>query len=186
MTPEEFRADLLHSKRVLEALSQKPVVGYRAPSFSITPRNLWALDVLKETGFEYDSSVFPVSIHDRYGFAGCGAQPFTWPNGLVEIPLSVFRIGNFALPAAGGGYFRLFPYSYFRHVFSQHNQRAEPFTFYLHPWELDPQQPRVKVPWMYRFRHYVNLGKTDARLRRLLVDFQFTTIPAAHALAGAK
>jgi polysaccharide deacetylase family protein (PEP-CTERM system associated) len=186
MTPEEFRADLLQSKRILEALSGKPVVGYRAPSFSITPNNRWALDVLKECGFEYDSSIFPVSVHDRYGFPGVDTKPFTWPNGLKEIPLAVYRIGRLALPAAGGGYFRLFPYTYFRHFLSRLNRRAEPFTFYMHPWELDPGQPRVQVPWFYRFRHYVNLHRTEARLRRLLKDFRFTTIPGAYALGSVK
>lgn len=186
MTPEAFREDLLRSKKILEGITGKPVIGYRAPSFSITPRNLWALDVLKETGFEYDSSVFPVSVHDRYGFAGCSAKPFRWPNGLVEIPLSVYRLGKLSLPAAGGGYFRLFPYGYFRRVFAALNRRREPATFYMHPWEVDPGQPRMQVPWHYRFRHYVNLDKTESRLRRLLQDFRFTTIPAAHSLETLK
>jgi polysaccharide deacetylase family protein (PEP-CTERM system associated) len=182
MTPEAFREDLLRSKRILEGITGKPVIGYRAPSFSITPRNLWALDILKETGFEYDSSVFPVSMHDRYGFPDCSPRPFVWPNGLVEIPLAVYRIGRLSLPAAGGGYFRLFPYGYFRRIFQRLNRRDEAVTFYMHPWELDPGQPRVKVPWFYRFRHYVNLDKTESRLRMLLRDFRFTSIPVAHAL----
>ena len=110
MTPDMFREDLLRSKNILEGIVNKPVTGYRAPSFSITPQNLWALDILKEMGFEFDSSVFPVSLHDRYGFSGCSTRPFVWPNGLVEIPLSVYRVGRLSLPAAGGGYFRLFPY----------------------------------------------------------------------------
>lgn len=185
MTPEAFREDLLNSKRILEDLVQKPVVGYRAPSFSITPDTLWAIDVLKEAGFRYDSSVFPVSLHDRYGFAGASPQPFTWPNGLMEIPLATYPIGRFSLPAAGGGYFRLFPYNFFRHAFLQLNRNHQSFTFYLHPWEIDTGQPRVKVPWFYRFRHYVNLHKTEQRLRRLLRDFRFATIPSAHAAALA-
>lgn len=186
MTPEAFREDLLKSKRILEGIVKKPVIGYRAPSFSITPRNLWALDVLKETGFEYDSSIFPVSLHDRYGFAGCATQPFVWPNGLVEVPLAVYRLGRLSLPAAGGGYFRLFPYGYFRRIFEHLNRRNEAVTFYMHPWELDPGQPRVKVPWFYGFRHYVNLDKTEGRLRGLLKDFRFTSIPAAHALESIR
>jgi polysaccharide deacetylase family protein (PEP-CTERM system associated) len=182
LTPEAFRADLLRSKSILEGITGKPVFGYRAPSFSITPRNLWALDVLKETGFIYDSSVFPVSVHDRYGFAGVGGRPFSWPNGLIEIPLSVSRLGRMSFPAAGGGYFRLFPYGYFRSVFSAMNRRGESATFYLHPWELDKEQPRVRIPWFYRFRHYVNLGRTEERLRQLLKDFQFTSIMTAHSI----
>lgn len=184
MTPEAFRDDLRKSKDILEDIVGKPVIGYRAPSFSITPQSIWALDILKETGFKYDSSVFPVSIHDRYGFSGCDTRPFTWPNGLLEIPLAVYRIGRLSLPAAGGGYFRLFPYEYFRRVFSRLNRRGDPVTFYMHPWELDPGQPRVKVPWFYRFRHYVNLDKAEARLSRLLNDFRFTTISAAHSIAA--
>jgi len=181
MSPEAFREDLLRSKDVLEDIAKKAVIGYRAPSFSITPQTLWALDILKEAGFTYDSSVFPVSVHDRYGFPGCSERPFAWPNGLVEIPLAVYRIAGVSLPAAGGGYFRLFPYGYFRHIFKRLNGRGDPVTFYLHPWELDPGQPRVRVSWPYRFRHYVNLRRVEGRLRRLLRDFSFTTIPEAHS-----
>ena len=186
MTPAAFREDLLRSKKILEDIVKKPVTGYRAPSFSITPRNLWALEILKETGFDYDSSVFPVSMHDRYGFSGCSTRPFLWPNGMVEIPLSVYRIGRLSLPAAGGGYFRLFPYAYFRRIFTRLNRRDEVVTFYMHPWELDPGQPRVRVPWFYRFRHYVNLSAAEARLRRLLRDFRFTTLSAAHSISSFK
>jgi polysaccharide deacetylase family protein (PEP-CTERM system associated) len=181
MTPGAFREDVLRSKAILEALIQKPVRGYRAPSFSITRETPWALDILREAGFVYDSSIFPVSLHDRYGFPEASPWPFTWPNGLVEIPLAVCSIGKFSLPAAGGGYFRLFPYRYFHHVFRRLNRHGRPVTFYLHPWELDPGQPRMLVPWFYRFRHYVNLGKTEGRLRKLLEDFRFTTIPRAYA-----
>lgn len=186
MTPEAFREDLLRSKKILEDIVKKPVTGYRAPSFSITPRNLWALEILKETGFDYDSSVFPVSMHDRYGFPGCSTRPFLWPNGLVEIPLSVYRIGRLSLPAAGGGYFRLLPYGYFRRIFTRLNRCNEAVTFYMHPWELDPGQPRVRVPWFYRFRHYVNLSEAEGRLRRLLRDFRFTTLSAAHSILSLR
>lgn len=185
MTPDAFRADITQAKNILEDIVGKKVLGYRAPSFSITPRNLWALDVLKECGYTYDSSVFPVSIHDRYGFAGVSHDPFVWPNGLIEIPLSVFRIGRLSLPAAGGGYFRLFPYAYFHAVLSHLNARGKVATFYLHPWELDPGQPKVELPWLYRFRHYVNLDKTEARLHRLMADFQFTGVAAAHSVQGS-
>lgn len=182
MTPDEFREDLARSKKILEGIVGKPVIGYRAPSFSITPNTLWALDVLKETGFRYDSSIFPVSGHDRYGFPGCDTRPFQWPNGLQEIPLAVYKLGRLALPVAGGGYFRLFPYSYFRALLGRLNRNHQPFTFYLHPWEFDPAQPRVRVPWFYRFRHYVNLDKTESRLRKLLRQFRFTGIAAAHGI----
>lgn len=173
MTPDAFREDIRRAKGVLEDLAGTRVLGYRAPSFSITPESTWALDVLREEGFEYDSSVFPVSGHDRYGFAGCDTLPFRWPNGLLEIPLAVYKLRKLGLPLAGGGYFRLFPYAYFRIFLRRLNAAGHPFTFYLHPWELDPQQPRVRVPLWYRFRHYVNLTKTAGALARLLSDFKF-------------
>lgn len=182
MTPDEFRDDLARSKMILEDIVGKPVIGYRAPSFSITPNTLWALDILKETGFRYDSSIFPVSVHDRYGFPGCDTQPFHWSNGLLEIPLAVYKLGRLALPVAGGGYFRLFPYIYFRALLGRLNRRRQPFTFYLHPWEFDPAQPRVCVPWFYSFRHYVNLDKTESRLRKLLKQFRFAGIAAVHGI----
>lgn len=180
MTSESFRADIRRSKRLLEDLLGKPVLGYRAPSFSIVRKSMWAIDVLKEEGFVYDSSVFPVSLHDRYGFAECGALPFRWPNGLLEIPLAVYKLRNLGFPVAGGGYFRLFPYAYFKYLLRRLNAKEQRFTFYLHPWELDPGQPRVRVPLFLRFRHYVNLDKTEQRLSRLLTDFAFERIAVAY------
>jgi polysaccharide deacetylase family protein (PEP-CTERM system associated) len=182
LTPESFREDVHRAKHLLEDIVGQPVVGYRAPSFSITPESTWALDVLREEGFAYDSSVFPVSLHDRYGFAGCDTLPFHWPNGLLEIPLAVYKLRKFALPLAGGGYFRLFPYAYFRLFLRRLNASGQRFTFYLHPWEFDPQQPRVKVPLWYRFRHYVNLSKTSGGLARLLSDFAFERMAVAYGI----
>jgi len=182
MTADAFREDLRRAKGVLEGIAGAPVVGYRAPSFSITPESTWALDVLKDEGFLYDSSVFPVSIHDRYGFAGCDTLPFRWPNGLLEIPLAVYRLRNVALPLAGGGYFRLFPYIYFRLFLRRLNSEGHRFTFYLHPWEFDPDQPRVRVRLWYRFRHYVNLSKTSAGLARLLEDFSFERMAVVYGV----
>lgn len=184
MTAETFRADLRRSKQLLEDLTGKPVWGYRAPSFSIVRDTMWAIDVLKEEGFAYDSSVFPTSLHDRYGFAEHGTLPFRWPNGLMEIPLAVYKIRNLGLPVAGGGYFRLFPYAYFRFLLQRLNARQQRFTFYLHPWELDPGQPRMPVPAFYRFRHYVNLHKTEKGLARLLADFAFERIAVAYDIPG--
>jgi polysaccharide deacetylase family protein (PEP-CTERM system associated) len=160
------------------------VLGYRAPSFSITEQSLWAIDVLQEQGFVYDSSVFPISGHDRYGMRGVSTRPFRWPNGLLEIPLAVCKVGSLSLPVAGGGYFRLLPYAYFRVLLRRLNARKENFTFYLHPWELDPEQPRVDVPWFYAFRHYINLHKTGANLARLIKDFDFCPMAAAYNVAA--
>lgn len=182
MTPAAFREDLHRSKMLLEDLTGTAVSGYRAPSFSITPESVWALDILREEGFAYDSSVFPVSGHDRYGFAGCDTLPFRWPNGLWEIPLAVYKLHKLALPVGGGGYFRLFPYAYFRLLLRRLNAQGRRFTFYLHPWEFDPGQPRVDVPWFYRFRHYVNLEKTSRGLARLLSEFSFDRIAVAYGL----
>lgn len=182
LAKEEFREDIRRSKALLEDISGQRVLGYRAPSFSITKDSLWALDILKEEGFAYDSSVFPVSFHDRYGFGKCESEPFRWPNGLMEVPLTVYRIGNLALPLAGGGYFRLLPYAYFKYFFNRLNARNERFTFYLHPWEIDPGQPRVKLPVGYAFRHYVNLKLTEKSLVRLLSDFRFESIHQVYGL----
>lgn len=182
MTPESFRDDLRHAKLVLEDIVGAPVIGYRAPSFSITPESTWALDTLRDEGFLYDSSVFPVSLHDRYGFAGSDTLPFRWPNGLLEIPLAVYKLRKFALPLAGGGYFRLLPYTYFRLFLRRLNAQGHRFTFYLHPWEFDPEQPRVSVPAWYRFRHYVRLAKTAGSLTRLLSDFTFAPMAAAYGV----
>lgn len=168
-----FTRDLGRSKSVIEAITGRPVRGYRAPSFSLTPETGWALDVLRELDFSYDSSVFPTSFHDRYGFKGSSRFPFRHRNGLVELPLSTVRIRRFNLPAAGGGYFRLFPYILFRHLGLSINREGKPMIFYLHPWELDPGQPRLPIRRDYRFRHYVNLDRTEPRLERLLKEFPF-------------
>lgn len=182
LTESELREDLRGSKEILEGITGKKVYGYRAPSFSITKDSVWALDILKELGYTYDSSVFPVSFHDRYGFLGCNGRPFCWHNGLMEIPLSVYRFGGLAVPLAGGGYFRLFPYQCFRFFLRRLNDGNQNFTFYLHPWELDPDQPRVDIPLGYRFRHYINLRLTEKRLMRILKDFKFERISVAHGL----
>lgn len=176
-TPEQFRADLRQSKGVLEDAIGASVTSYRAPSFSITRRSLWALEVLVEEGFVSDSSVFPTH-HDRYGIPG--AQPtihtLHTPSGpLVEFPPSIARWGRLNLPVGGGGYFRLYPYSVSRMLLSRivrHEQR--PFMFYVHPWEVDPGQPRLGIgSRLSRFRHYVNLASTERKLERLVRDFPF-------------
>src|SRR5208282_4554936 len=156
----EFSEDIRRSRDILESLTGRRVYGYRAPSFSLTPETSWALDILQSLGFTYDSSVFPTSFHDRYGFNGSSRFPFRFPNGLVEMPLSTIRFCGMNVPVAGGGYFRLFPYPFFRNCCRSLNREGRSLIFYLHPWELDPGQPRVNIRYQYRFRHYVNLGKT--------------------------
>ena len=176
LTQDEFHKDIKRSKEILESITSTPVLGYRAPSFSITPKSEWAIDVLKGLGFTYDSSIFPTSFHNRYGFNGISPLPFQFNNGLSEIPLSTYRFGGANFPLAGGGYFRLFPYVYFRHFFRRLNRQGKPIVFYLHPWELDPGQPKMKVRFNYRLRHYVNLEKTERRLEKLLKEFRFVPL----------
>jgi len=177
-TPEVFREETLRSKHLLEDIAQAPVRGYRAASYSITSRSLWALDILAEAGFDYDSSIFPVR-HDRYGIPDAPELPHRMktPNGhsIVEFPLSTAKLLKYKLPVAGGGYFRLYPYAVTKAGLSQINRKQQPFVFYLHPWEIDPAQPRISASLFSRFRHYNNLDKCEARLRRLLSDFEFGT-----------
>lgn len=178
-TPEVFREETGRAKAILEAIVQKPVIGYRAASYSITAKSTWALDTLTELGFHYDSSIFPVH-HDRYGMPGARREPHVLktPGGqsLVEFPLSTYTAYKYRLPVAGGGYFRLFPYWFTRHALGSINTQDQlPFIFYLHPWEVDPGQPRVRASLLSRFRHYQNLDRCQSRLVRLLKDFSFDT-----------
>lgn len=178
-TPEEFREETARSKTLLEDLIQRPVIGYRAASYSITRDSLWALDILAELGFEWDSSIFPVH-HDRYGVPGSPVTPYRLrtPRGrqLLEFPLTTAPVLGQRLPAAGGGYFRLYPY-WLSRALLRRAARSGPTIFYLHPWEVDPQQPRVHhASRLSRFRHYNNLQHCEPRLRRLLADFPFGTV----------
>ena len=176
-TPDEFREDLVRSRNVLEDLIGQPVTSYRAPSFSITERSLWALDILIEEGFQIDSSIFPV-YHDRYGIPGArrDLHRIERPAGsLWEFPVSVRQFAGFKLPVSGGGYFRLYPLGLTLHCLRGINQRQQQsFVFYVHPWEVDPQQPRLPVASrLSRFRHYVNLSTTHSKLDTLLSRFKF-------------
>lgn len=176
-TPEEFRHDVRRAKNILEDLSGHPVVGYRAPSFSIVKSSLWALDILVEEGFRYDSSIFPIR-HDRYGIPDAHRFPHRCRtrngNGLVQFPISTLRVLGCNIPMGGGGYFRLLPYAATRRAIQGLNKTLRrPAVMYIHPWELDPDQPRMPGPLVGRFRHYVNLQKTERKLHRLLHDFSF-------------
>jgi polysaccharide deacetylase family protein (PEP-CTERM system associated) len=176
LTPEAFYNDLWRSKEILESITAKQVLGYRAPSFSVISETEWAIDILKDTGFKYDSSIFPTSFHNRYGFNGISRFPFQFSNGIVEIPLSTYRLWGANFPLAGGAYFRLFPYFYFQFFLRRLNHDEKPASFYMHPWELDPDQPRMKVRFDYRLRHYTNLKKTEKRLEKLLSNFKFVPL----------
>jgi len=177
-TPAEFRASIRESKRLLEDLSGQPVLGFRAPSFSITPGHEWALDALIEEGYMYDSSLFPVR-RPGYGYPN-GCRDPHWlqrPTGrLAEVPPSTLRRWGLTIPAGGGAYFRVLPYGLIRNALRQYERRSVPATFYIHPWELDPDQPRLEVGWLASLRHYSGLERTADRLAQLLREFRFTTV----------
>lgn len=176
MQPEEFRADLQRSLAVLAPLTSQEIRGFRAPSFSLTKRTLWALDILRESGIRYDSSVFPVAFHPDYGIPEAGLSPYALADDLLELPMGVAEVLGRRIPCSGGGYFRLYPYALTRALMRKCNREGRPVMFYLHPWEADPAQPRVSgLPLSKRFRHYNNLDKTAARLDRLLSEFSFTS-----------
>jgi polysaccharide deacetylase family protein (PEP-CTERM system associated) len=178
-TPEDFRASVRRSKAVLEDVSGQRVLGFRAPSFSIVPGREWAFDVLLEEGYRYDSSLFPIRRPGGYGYPLAPRDPH-WierPAGrLFELPLTTSRRFGMNLPASGGAYFRIFPYALTRAAFADCERRGAPGTFYVHPWEVDPAQPRLRAPLSARLRHYTGLDRTAGRLERLLSDFRFTSI----------
>lgn len=176
-TPEQFAEELSRSKDLIEQAGGQAVRGYRAASFSITRKSLWALDALAEAGFEYDSSIFPV-YHDRYGMPGAPRHIYqvdTRGGGrLVEFPPSTVRLGRLVLPVGGGGYLRIYPFALTRWAIRRLNRRDEiPANVYLHPWEVDPEQPRIRASLKSRFRHYTNLKTTEKRLRALMSRFRF-------------
>ena len=207
-SPDIFMQDIRKTKQILEDIIGQPVIGYRAPTYSITQKTLWALEILAEEGYKYDSSIFPIK-HDLYGIPNAPRFPFnvhtlkranvftckrsnvltckrsnvqTCKRANVqtffEFPLTTLRILNINIPIAGGGYFRVFPYIFIKNALRHINlKEKQPFVFYLHPWELDPEQPRINhLPWRSRFRHYVNLRKTEGKFRKLLSDFRFSTV----------
>jgi len=173
-----FREDVKSSKDALENVTGGSVVGYRAPNFSIVPGGEWAFDVLLEEGYRYDSSLFPIR-RPGYGYPGAKRVPhlIERPSGwLAEFPLATTRILSYAIPAAGGGYLRQFPFGVIRRAFQQASDRGEPATFYIHPWEIDPDQPRLPVSNVTRIRHYRGLESSHARIERLLGEFKFAAI----------
>jgi polysaccharide deacetylase family protein (PEP-CTERM system associated) len=226
-SPEEFREDVQKAKAILEDLTGEPVIGYRAPSYSITRDSLWAFEVLMEEGFQYDSSVFPIR-HDFYGIPDAPRHPFiialngngspefkplvpsshndqegisprnpepatsnqqpatSNQDSILEFPLSTFPLGRFNLPLSGGGYFRLLPYPIIKKGLKRINENENrPFIFYLHPWELDPDQPRISGAGIKsKFRHYLNLDKTEPRFKRLLEEFNFSSIQDIFAFSA--
>jgi polysaccharide deacetylase family protein (PEP-CTERM system associated) len=180
-TPQAFREDVRKAKRLLEDAAGVPVLGYRAPSYSVTPRSLWALDILIEEGYQYDTSIFPIR-HDRYGIPLSPRHAYVVRRAagtLLEAPASTARFGPLNVPVAGGGYFRILPYAWTKWGIGRINRtERRAAIFYLHPWEIDPDQPRLPVARMSRFRHYRNLHRAESRLKQLLNDFRFAPMNA--------
>jgi polysaccharide deacetylase family protein (PEP-CTERM system associated) len=174
--PRSFEEDLRHALAVTQPLVKQQIRGFRAPSFTVTPATTWAFGILERCGISYDSSVFPVAFHPDYGYPDAPLTIYQASPDITEVPLSCIDFAGKRLPCSGGGYFRLLPYPLTRFLFRKCNAAGRPVVFYLHPWELDPEQPRHPLPPLKRLRHYLNLDKTESRLRRLLKDFPFTSI----------
>ncbi|HSK74158.1 MAG TPA: XrtA system polysaccharide deacetylase [Pyrinomonadaceae bacterium] len=173
--PEVFRQEMKRAVEFLEDLTGEAVLGHRAPFFSITKDSLWALDILGELGIKYDSSIFPV-LNYRYGIAGAPRFPYKIKREkyeFMEFPVSTLKLPGVTLPISGGAYFRIYPYQLTKQALRAVNRSGNPITFYLHPWELDPDHPRIDVPRRIALTHYFNLGATERRLRKLLRDFDF-------------
>ncbi len=169
-----FRDDVVRAKAILEDIAGAPVLGYRAPSFSIGHGNLWAFDVLAAAGYRYSSSIYPIA-HDHYGMPDAPRFAHRTASGLLEVPVTTLRMGGRNWPSSGGGYFRLLPYAMSRWMIRRVNaaDRASAI-FYFHPWEIDPGQPRIAgIDAKTRFRHYVNIPRMESRLRTLLADFRW-------------
>lgn len=181
LAPDQFRDDVRRAKAVIEDAGGCTVRGYRAPSFSVVRESLWALDILIDEGHSYDASVFPIH-HHRYGIPDAPRRPHVIERGagsIVEVPASTVRLGRVNVPIAGGGYFRLLPYGFTKWGISRVNRiDGHPAVFYIHPWEIDPDQPRLPVSAATRWRHYSNLDDTLPRLERLVRDFAFDTVAA--------
>jgi polysaccharide deacetylase family protein (PEP-CTERM system associated) len=185
--PAQFTEETHRSRELIQQAAQVKVRGYRAASFSITDASRWALDVLVDAGFEYDSSMYPVK-HDLYGIDVASRRPhrINAPNGgsLIEFPMTTCPVAGVSIPVSGGGYFRLYPYSLTRALLRRVNGSGESFVFYLHPWELDPEQPRIEASARSRLRHYMNLSSCETKLTRLLGDFEFAPMRDVIAASG--
>ena len=177
LTPAEFREDTLRAKNVIEQAAGEPVYGYRAPSFSVLERSFWALDILAELGFRYDSSVFTIR-HDNYGYPEAPRFPFLAPTpsgNIIEYPMTTFRFRDQNFPVGGGGYLRIFPFWYTAMGIRQAGRQQVPLISYIHPWELDPEQPRLPGRLTSRLRHYTNLRHTERKLESLFKLGQFVS-----------
>ncbi len=181
LSEEQFREDVGAAKSLLEDMIGARVTGYRAPTFSITRKTLWAIPILEELGFEYDSSIFPIH-HDRYGIPGFPADPVRLQTGgaeIIEVPMTTFPLGPVAFPVSGGGYLRLLPFPLIRQGFRSVRKRGGFINLYTHPWEIDSDQPRIPMPLLSRIRHYSGIGRVEERLGRLIGEGAFGPIREA-------
>lgn len=176
LNPGGFEKELMQALEVTGSCTNENIIGFRAPSFSVVDKTKWVFEILEKCGIRYDSSVFPISFHPDYGVPDAPLGPYKIKERLWEFPLSCVQTGGRRIPCGGGGYFRLYPYWLTRTLIKRCNREGRPAVFYLHPWEIDPEQPRISLPRFKKWRHYVNLDKTYERLDRLLGDFKFTTI----------
>jgi len=181
MTPEQFRDDVSKSKQVLEDAAGQAIVGYRAPSFSVNDSNTWVYEVLTELGFEYSSSTYPIE-HDLYGVPKWPRFKYQRPEGIIEIPVPTMRKNEKNTGIGGGGYFRLYPYWLSkRRIDNYLNTEKQPYSFYFHPWEIDPEQPRVDgASVKSRLRHYLNLSSMEGKVAQLLEDYQWDTMKSVY------
>ncbi|MBI5401960.1 MAG: DUF3473 domain-containing protein [Ignavibacteriae bacterium] len=176
ITPDYFDNDIKKALEVTRKCVKQKIRGFRAPSFTVTKKTLWALDILADNGIEYDSSVFPVGFHPDYGISDAPLSVYKINEKIIEVPLSVVEIFGKRIPCSGGGYFRQFPYSLTKYLMKKCNNAGRPVIFYIHPWEIDAEQPKINLPFIKKIRHYNNLNKTYGRLEKLLKDFRFVPV----------
>jgi len=177
MTPEEFKDDVRRSKEALEDISGSSIIGYRAPSFSVNDSNVWVYEILKELGFQYSSSTYPIN-HDLYGVPKWPRFKYQREEGIIEIPIPTIRKNGTNMGIGGGGYFRLYPYWMSKsRINKYHNQENKPYSFYFHPWEIDPEQPKVAgASLKSKVRHYINLSRMESKIVNLLKDYKWDTM----------
>lgn len=173
MSPQEFSEDIEKSLQILHKLGFDKIKGYRAPSFSITSQSYWALDILRNFGFEYSSSIYPTNLRKEYGIAGAEREIFKHENGLYEMPMNSAKFGKYLLPCSGGAYFRFYNYNFFRNLALRSLKETGHYVFYIHPWELAPEHPVVKTNLSGKLRHYYNISKVEHKLRELLSAMKF-------------
>ncbi len=181
MTPDEFREDVSKSKRILEDAAGQAILGYRAPSFSFNDTNIWVYDILKELGFEYSSSTYPIK-HDLYGVPEWPRFIYERPEGIIEIPVPTTRKNDSNTGIGGGGYFRLYPYWLSKRRINNYlTTEKQPYSFYFHPWEIDPEQPRIAgASIKSKLRHYLNLSRMEGKVVQLLEDYQWDTMKSVY------